>query len=123
MASSAMKIRAPEDTITQMARRAYGEFRKAEAKVGGRMAEWDDAPIRVHVTWKDIVGQSLGTRGTMVNCNPMMRDPHTLIITGLSDTQAEAMRAGIEAKLGKPMNYSDKAFESPTEGVDAEPEG
>lgn len=114
-------ITAPEDTITQMARRAFTEFRKAEMAAGGKMRDWDDPalPIRVKVIWKQIVGEALGKKGTMVNVNPNLRDPHTLVITGLSDSMAASMRAGIESKLGgtpeKPaMKYSDKAFHSPT---------
>ena len=116
--SNSLKIKAPEDTITQMARRAYGEFRAQEMKAGARMREFDDLPIRSQLVWKDIVGKALGNKGTMVNCNPALRDPHTLVVTGLSDRQAEAMRAGIEAKLGGTpsspvMDYADKAWETP----------
>ena len=109
-----------EDTITGMARRAYTHFRDLEMKTGARMREWDDAPLIVRANWKDIIGQGFGTRGTLVNCNPTLTDPHTLMVTGLTDEQANGIRMGLEARLGgtveKPaMNYSDKAFDALTE--------
>lgn len=114
-----LKIRPPEDIVTQMARRAFGRFRAEEMKVGARIREWDDLVLKSQIVWKDIVGSALGERGTLICVNPGLRDPHTVVITGLSEDRAQAIRSGIEAKLGGTteklaMQYSDKAWESPT---------
>ena len=116
-------MRIGEDTITGMARRGFEQFRDFEMKVGARMKEWDHLPIVVKANWKDIIGKALGTKGTLVNCNPLNHDPHTLLITGLTPEQAQGIRAGLEAKLGgtaeKPaLNYTDKAWET-SSGEDA----
>ena len=109
-------MRIGEDTITGMARRGFTAFRNLEMKTGMRMKEWDHIPLLVRANWKDIIGAALGSRGTMVNVNPLEHDPHTLLVTGLTDAQAEAIRAQLERALGgtsekAAMTYSDKAFE------------
>jgi hypothetical protein len=98
---SSLKISAPEDTVTQMARRAYEEYaRQHRSGLEMRFPKWKDLTIAVKANWKQIVGKSLGMHGTIVNVNPMNREPYTVVLTGLTKEGMESLQSQMQAKMG-----------------------
>ncbi len=99
--SNAPKIIAPEDTVTQMAHRAYDEYvRQHRDALDMRFPKWDKLLIAVKSNWKQIVGKSLGMHGTIININPMNREPYTIVLCGLTKDQMLTMAKQLNDKMG-----------------------
>lgn len=102
--SNSLKIEAPEDTVSQMAHRAYDEYvRQHKSSLQAmRFPKWRDLTLAVKANWKQIVGKSFGMHGTIININPMNREPYTVILTGLTkagmDTLSKQMADKMDAQ-------------------------
>lgn len=99
MPNSPDLIKAPDDTITGMARRAYGEYAHQHSSMGMKFPPFDQLGIAARANWKLIVAKALGMKVDVVNVNRMERKPHVVILTGFTDFGARQFREGIEAKL------------------------